>query len=153
MANIYALKCIVNGFVYIGCTAKESKRFREHRCLLRANKHAEKILQIDWNMYGESAFIMVHLEMTITDMVEEKRSRELYWMNHYYSEGLLYNRNMTSFSPTKEAIRMGIEESKYHPGNRWSPEANEKRRLSQLGIPKGHGAKISATKRAKRMMI
>jgi hypothetical protein len=83
--------------------------------------------------------------------VSAKREAELRWMARYKVDSRLYNAHGNSFAPTLEAIAKGIEASRSAVGNRWSPEANLKRRLAQLGKPKGHGAKISAAKQAKAM--
>ena len=125
---------------------------REHRCLLKANKHAEKLLQESWNILGEHQFIIISLEeLNENCSLHQKREAELKWMQLYDKYNLLYNKNRTSFRPTDAAI----EKSRLmnpNKGKIQSPESNIKRRLSQLGKPKGHGAKISATKQAKKLM-
>lgn len=147
MAVVYAIRNKLNGFVYVGCTAGNlNKRMREHRCLLNGWKHTATKLQTDWTLHGETAFEIVALETLPKDAsVVTKRVRELYWMQHYSTT--LYNAFQISFAPTPEAIAKGVVAAHREPGNRWTPEANEKRRLAQLGKPKRHGAKISATKR------
>ncbi len=153
MAVVYAIRNRLNGFVYVGCTAgKLAKRMREHRCLLNSWKHTATKLQTDWHKHGEAEFEIVALETLPQDAtVVTKRVRELYWMQFYSTS--LYNAFQNSFAPTPEAIAKGVEAARHVTGNRWTPEANEKRRMAQLGKPKGHGAKISATKRAKRALL
>jgi group I intron endonuclease len=54
---IYNLVNVESGKVYIGQTVKTPKtRFREHINQLSKNKHHNKYLQRDWNLYGENAF-------------------------------------------------------------------------------------------------
>ena len=133
---------------YVGCTAgKLSKRLREHRCLLKAGKHTCKPLQEDYTSKG------VNLRIEALEVVpkEIRQERELYAMKLFAGMGRLYNEHLISFRPSDEAIRKGVANAHKEPGKRWTAEANEKRRLAQLGKPKGHGAKISATKRAKAM--
>jgi len=80
--------------------------------------------------------------------VIEKREAELGWMKNYQAKGLLLNDNLTSFAPPKNAPALAAKkriENGYSP----SEETRMKMRLAQLGKPKGHGAKISATKQAK----
>ena len=137
--------------LYKSTKAKLSKRFREHRCLLNQGKHAEPDLQRDWNQYGSAGFAMRLLE-EIEGSVESKREAELRWMANLDKQGLLYNRCRLAYALSPEAARKGVETARHTTGNRWTSETNEKRRLAQLGKPKGHGAKISATKRAKKMM-
>jgi hypothetical protein len=150
MAVIYGLVHGESKRVYVGCTkGKVAKRLREHRCLLKAGKHAEPELQRDWAAHGEQSFTMMVLE-EVGDSISDRRDAEKKWMKNFNDRGLLYNRNLCSFELSPEATAMGIEASRHVQGRRWTPEANEKRRLAQLGKPKGQGAKISATKRAKR---
>lgn len=153
MVTVYALKCEETGEVYVGCTAgKLGKRMREHRCLLRAGKHTAVRLQRLWDRLGPSGFRMEVLEALPKDAgTVQKRERELHWMHTLLSQGRLLNEHLISYRPTHQAIEKGVANAQKSPGKRWAPEANEKRRLAQLGVPKGHGAKISATKRARAM--
>jgi group I intron endonuclease len=154
MATIYAFKCRANGHGYIGCTkAKLAKRAREHRCLLNSGRHTATRLLADWRIYGPDAFEIVALEVLPDASLSLRRERELWWMASFKQSGLLYNEHEVSFAPVLEARVRGVEASRTATGNRWTPEANLKRRLAQLGKPKGHGAKISATKRAKAQQV
>lgn len=152
MVTIYGLKCRPNGMMYVGCTKGSlAKRAREHRCLLRQNKHREVLLQGDWNRYTGHCFEMLPLEFLEDGCtVQEKREAEMRWMKKVGDEGKLYNLNRTSFRPTDAAIAKGLPRAKATEGKKRGAEANEKRRLAQLGKPKWHGAKISATKQAKK---
>jgi hypothetical protein len=149
MPMIYALVNKSSGFAYVGCTkGKLTKRMREHRCLLNQGKHLATLLQADWKQQGEAGFEAIVLEKLPDDAtVVVKRVRELYWMQRY--EDRLYNAHQVSFAPTADATRKGVANAHKLPGNRWTEEANRKRSEAQKGIPKGHGAKISATKRAR----
>lgn len=156
MAKIYAIRCKITGISYVGCTkGKLAKRMREHRCLLNQEAHKVLRLQSDWMLYGPEAFEMVELEdLPLNVGLEGKREAELRWQHRLEETGLLYNEHKVSFSPTQEAIRKGQPLCAEAARGRVStPEANLKRRLAQLGKPKGHGAKISATKRAKRLQV
>lgn len=147
MSCIYAIKHIISEFVYIGCTmGSTTKRMREHRSLLNAGKHRSVLLQHDWARDGEAVFVLLELEQLLPGAsVAEKRAAELAWMETHRAK--LYNHTQTSFAPTKEhQARIQVMGAAVE-GRKHSPEANEKRRLAQLGKPKGHGAKISETKR------
>lgn len=149
MAYIYALTISGTFGVYIGCTkGAPSKRLREHRCLLRAGKHTCRPLQDRWDAQ-KSPEACVQILSECDDDLASRRAAELAAMDEY--EALLIN-DRNSFQPTPEATRKGIEASRHVAGRRWTPEANEKRRLAQLGKPKGHGAKISATKQARKVL-
>jgi len=154
MAVIYALKCLVNDFAYIGVTkSKLAKRYREHRCLCNNNKHHATKLNADWNLYGEKVFEMVVLEEADYSHRGSHCEEEQKWIDHYAKQGKLYNGHERSSGLGGETSLKGVEAAKKVIGKRWSPEANEKRRLAQLGKPKGHGAKISATKQAKKKQV
>lgn len=152
MIKVYAVVCKDTGHAYIGITAgKLAKRFREHRCLARNGKHHAPQLNAQWALYGDAAFsIEVLQELQSDASLIEKREAELSWLKRYEAEGKLLNAMAVSFGLSKESMAKGVEASRTSTGNRWTPKANLKRSLAQLGIPKNHGAKISATKRAKR---
>lgn len=151
MVLIYALRCKVNGFAYVGSTkAKAGKRMREHRCLLNSGQHTCQRLLADWQEFGEPQFELVSLEELPMATLPARREAELEWMDRFTSEAKLYNEHRISMQPAEEARQRGVRNAHILPGKRWTPEANLKRSLAQKGKPKGHGAKISATKRAKR---
>ncbi len=151
MVTIYALTCSQNGKAYVGSTkAKLGKRMREHRCLLENGQHTVSALLADWRAFGGDRFVISSLEVLPTKGLSERREAELRWMDHYASTDQLYNEHRISMRPSEEARQKGVANAHLLPGMRWTPEANAKRSAAQKGIPKGHGAKISATKRAKR---
>jgi hypothetical protein len=155
MAVVYGLVHVPSGKTYIGCTGGRinarrkynnslksllSKRFREHRCLLNAGKHAEPTLQSDWRIYPESEFQIVSLEeLGDYPAPSVKREAELRWMQVYEARGLLYNTYKEAFSFTKEATKAGIEASR--SAGRW-----------HNGVPDDHGRKISEGRRRARML-
>ena len=139
MIVIYQIYNHITGRVYVGCAGSTlNRRLNEHRSLLRKGKHSSEQMVLDCKKYGTHAFQIAILEL-LGDIssIEEKRTAELRWMSYYAERGLLYNSQMISFEPGA-----GYKEKAH------TPEANEKRRQAQLGKPKGHGAKISATKKA-----
>ncbi len=148
MVTIYRLYCIHNGKSYIGCTAgKLGKRMREHRCLLNKNQHSAKEMQQLWDEHGSEGFRLESIEtLPKTATVIDKRKREVFWMEHYDSKGLLLNHTKASFAPPKGASQKAVA-SRVANGYRPSAASNRKRRMAQLGKPKNHGAKISASKK------
>lgn len=137
---------------YVGCSANCRKRWREHRCLLRQGKHACAALQADWDRLPEDHFSVREVHYLGDATVARKREAELSWMQSFADQGILYNDRMISFQGPPGSIEKAQAVAHLKPGNRWTAEANLKRSLAQKGKPKGHGAKISATKRAKSMM-
>ena len=151
MVTIYGLEDASTGAAYIGCTAgRPGKRMREHRSLLKAGKHSSKRLQEAWNDHAGQFQMKVLETMPAEVSVIEKRERELSWMKHYRVQGLLLNDNELSFRPPPDAPAKAAA-ARVANGYRPSAESNMKRRLAQFGRPKGHGAKISATKQAKNL--
>ena len=151
MVTIYGLEDASTGAAYIGCTAgKPGKRMREHRSLLKAGKHNSTKLQEAWNDHAGQFQMRVLETMPVGVSVIEKRERELSWMKHYRAQGLLLNDNEISFQSPKHAPALAAA-ARVANGYRPSAESNLRRRLAQLGKPKGHGAKISATKQAKNL--
>lgn len=55
-SGIYQIMNTVNGKRYIGSAVRIAKRWSEHRCALRENRHHSQALQRSWNKYGEGAF-------------------------------------------------------------------------------------------------
>lgn len=156
MAVIYALECSVNGFAYIGVTSsKLSKRLREHRCLCRNNKHHAVKLTADWLKYGEGAFSIKPLEEGTYSHRGARCETEQKWINHYASLGKLYNAHEQSQGLSPESIRKGVANAHKERGNRWTPEANDKRSRALKGrvFTPEHCAQISAAKRAKKTMM
>lgn len=152
MVKVYAVVCKPTGKAYVGVTSgKLAKRFREHRCLAKSGKHHATQFSAEWAQYGAAAFEIITLqEIPAESGLIQKREAELYWLKRYEANGLLLNAVALSFNFRPEDTAKGVEAARHIAGNRWTPEANLKRSLAQLGIPKNHGAKISAAKRAKR---
>ena len=64
MECIYLLKNNKNGKVYVGKTRQFKERKYAHLANLRAKRHVNKMLQEDYNEYGEDAFIFEIAEET-----------------------------------------------------------------------------------------
>ena len=153
MAVIYGVVHIESGKTYVGRTiCKPTKRFREHRCMLRNDRHSSFQVQADWNLYGASAFRFDILQDLGDNVSKERLSEaEQRWIDRMNESGLLYNTYTRADGAQMEYFWKAIDASRKSTGNRWTAETNERRRVAQLGKPKGHGAKISATKRAKKL--
>ena len=55
-SGIYKITCIINNRVYIGSSKDISRRIGEHKSELRLNKHHNRLLQEDYNLYGMDNF-------------------------------------------------------------------------------------------------
>lgn len=90
---VYAIRCKVNGRLYIGCTSDLQTRigghFSELRChkkIKQSNVHKKKTgveWQTDYDKYGEGAFEFYVLEDDIPKT--ERLTREAYWIKKYDS--------------------------------------------------------------------
>ncbi len=141
MAKIYAIECDVTGFVYVGCTrTNQARRMREARSRLKRRIHTSSKMIDDWHAFGDATFKMRTLEeLPDGAPLEVLREAELRWMHHFNGQGRLYNVHLVSFGPGGNFAERAA-----------SPEARLKRSIALRGKPKhaGHGAKVSATKRA-----
>jgi group I intron endonuclease len=81
--GIYQIQNIVNGSVYIGSSNDMSKRWIDHRKLLRKNTHTNQHLQNAWNKYGEQSFSFVILEHRPNDSKKALLYREQEYLDLY----------------------------------------------------------------------
>jgi len=90
--GIYKIANILNNKVYIGSSNNIYSRFKDHKTLLRNNKHHSNHLQNAWNKYGEENF-----EFNIVEEIEDKqllRKKELEYSLKYSSLNPKYGYNI-----------------------------------------------------------
>jgi group I intron endonuclease len=87
-SGVYFIQHIKSGMVYIGGTNDFKRRWRDHKCQLRKNRHDNPNLQSAWNKYGQQAFRFHKLEYCNVDQLNE---REQHFLNIYMEKGLCYN--------------------------------------------------------------
>lgn len=139
MPVIYAIRNKITDKVYVGCTkGKLTKRLREHKCMLNTKAHTSAEMQADFDIGGWDAFEGYVLEHLLEDAnVVQKRAAELYWMQQF--EGKLYNFSQTSFAPTKEAMKKGLEEARKTASERmkkqWQDPEMRAKRLAGIQTP------------------
>lgn len=77
--------------VYVGSTVNNYKRRwnKQHRSMLRGNRHYNQYLQNAWNKYGENAFEYVAIEFV--EDVGNLIDREQYWRDYYAETSGVYN--------------------------------------------------------------
>ena len=102
--SIYAIRCTHNSKIYIGKTRKLDNRLKNHLTNLKNNKHSNKLLQQDFNKYGEKEFEFYLIENKID--YYEGNSKERYYMELYktYDINFGYNKNEGYFRGTKMNI-------------------------------------------------
>ena len=91
--------------MYIGRTKQELiKRINGHLTLLRGGKHTNKVMQEDFNKYGEDAFEYYELESNVKF---EDRSRESFYMDRYKTCDSKYGYNTKdNHSRARESIKI-----------------------------------------------
>lgn len=111
--TIYAIQCTSNKKLYIGATKQELKeRIQVHLSKLRKGKHSNKLLQKDFEKYGEDKFYFYELE---TEVPYENKDKEKFYMNKYktYIEENGYNKIDNYYRKGKEIkIIKGLPEQK-----------------------------------------
>jgi group I intron endonuclease len=118
MSGIYKMTNIINNKCYIGSAIDIKNRFKQHKSLLKNNKHFNNHLQSSYNKYGKDNFLFEIIENTTNDLLI---IREQYWINFLDSNNNEkgYNKRLI---PTSN---LGIKATK---------ETKEKLRISHLGI-------------------
>lgn len=123
--GIYLIKNMVTLRVRVGSAKDVYKRFSNYKARLRGGK-ANKLMQEDYNEYGEQSFEFV--------LLEECLVRDLYLKEAYYLELYAgcasYNKN--AIKNLEKKIRRGKEAKNY----------KEKRSKVTSGTNNGHNTKL-----------
>lgn len=98
---IYKIINLVNDKFYVGSTTNKKVRFRQHRKLLRGNRHHCKHLQAAWNKYGEAKFDFVVVE-EVPDGTSLQQIEDTYLMQHV-GKAYCYNSGYRSDAPWRSA--------------------------------------------------
>lgn len=77
-SGVYIITNVKNGKIYVGSSITISRRWHDHKKLLRANKHRNRHLQNAWNKDGEISFLFNIVEVCDTDNLME---REQWWLD------------------------------------------------------------------------
>lgn len=94
---IYKIVNLVNDKFYVGSTVHKKVRFRQHRKLLRGNRHHCKHLQAAWNKYGEEKFdFRVVEEVPATISLQEVEDR---WLKEHVGKEYCYNSGRSADAP------------------------------------------------------
>lgn len=137
--GIYKIENTINVNIYVGSAVNLYVRLGDHRSGLRANKHANTILQNAWNKYGESAFVFSVLEVVHdkTKLIE----REQYYidtLNPYYN--ICRTAGSRLGVPCSSDTKMKIRASNL--GRTHSVETLSKIRLARTGRLHSEEAKL-----------
>jgi group I intron endonuclease len=113
LPGIYMIYCLISGKAYIGQSTNFYKRLKEHKRLLRHDKHPNKHLQYSWTLYSENAFSFIPLENCSKELLTERE-------NYYIDLINEWKLNLLKAGGTRE----------------YSIEYREKQSKRQKGIPK-----------------
>ena len=92
VSGIYIGKNQLNNKVYVGSSKRVKYRVeQEHIKSLNKNKHGNKFLQEDWNVYGQENFVWFLVE--IID-IKDRKAKEQFWMNLFHSGNKKYGYNI-----------------------------------------------------------
>lgn len=90
--GIYKITNIKNNKVYIGKTMNSfGDRWDHHKAMLRANKHDNHELQLDWNLFGEDNFSFDIICDCSGEDLQYVNSLEISEIAKYKQLGLAYN--------------------------------------------------------------
>ena len=109
MFIIYCITCTKNNKVYIGQTNNLEQRVRLHKYCLNNNKHPNKLLQWDFNLYGCNSFTFSVLDTANTRT--ESLQLETKYMNLYggiESDNIYNQQDLTG---PNESVKQKISES------------------------------------------
>lgn len=112
-STIYAIRCKINGRLYIGRTHQFQKRLREHFANLRNGAkicsptgRTNHLMQSDYKLFGEQAFEVYILEEQVPpDLCQE---REAYWIEQYRSTDPRYGYNKRDEKPKIPEPKKGL---------------------------------------------
>ena len=93
---VYCIKNLINNKVYIGETIKGKLRWKKHLTDLRGSYHGNKLLQEDFDKYGEEAFEWTILKEFETEDKNTLLLEEARTIQQFIVEGVeLYNLMLT----------------------------------------------------------
>lgn len=132
-SGIYAVYNETAGKVYIGSAKILSRRWDEHKKLLRRNKHKNPHLQSSWNLHSEKSFIFIIIEFVNFETLLE---REQYWLDKISETYEIYNCNLkvSGFHGRQhsEETKRKISETKKLQQHRFTHTEETKRKMSEI---------------------
>ena len=142
---IYHIKSLRDSRFYIGSTINAKKRWNEHKCRLRLNKHDNHQIQRFYNKYGIDAleFVVIAECADQSEMID----CEQWMLNHNYGTADCWNENPTADRPPtmfgkKHTDETKVKISKAKLGKLKSLETRIKLSQAKSG-EKNHNAKLS----------
>jgi len=142
--GVYRITCLVNGRVYFGIAKVIGDRVARHRSLLRAGRHDNALLQLDYDRYGESAFIVEPLHI-IADS-GERAEVETALIESNYGDGCYNIRKRAGHQTLETCEKIAAA----HRGKKCPQHVIDRLRDANIGrSPPNKGQKASAETREK----
>lgn len=153
-SGIYRILCIPTGKIYIGSAVNLYKRWQNHRCNLRGNRHPNSHLQRAWQKYGEQAFTFEVIEECEPDRLLE-REQFLLDTIRPYGKKVGFNIATDALAPMRGRLQTPEHRAKSSAakkGRKLSPEHIDRVAAARRGMkhkPESC-AKISAANKGKK---
>lgn len=106
-SGIYKITNKLNKKIYVGATKNIRIRKNNHLSRLRQNKHNCKSLQLDFNKYGETNFIIEVLEV-VAD-IKYLEIRENFWISELKANDKQYGYNKRKFCDNNKELKHSEE--------------------------------------------
>ena len=151
-SGVYQIINTVNGKRYVGSSANISGRWRQHKHMLRSNKHKNQKLQNAWSKHGEGAFEFLVLEYCQESELiatEQRHIDSTGCVTGGYNISAQAGRERAGAKHSESSIQ---KMSEAHMGRVMSDESREKLSIAHKGrlFSEETKAKISAAKTGKK---
>lgn len=149
MPTIYRIRHVATDRCYIGRTNKDepSRRFAEHRYLLRRGKHPSPRMQNAWDKYGEEAFVFETVAVCDSSVAVEIEQKYLLSVMCVFNARKLATQPNAAPPDRIEELRKRMTGNQYTKGRKVTdPDEIESRAKHHRGRkrPPETGQRISA---------
>jgi hypothetical protein len=136
MQGVYAIRCVVTGEQYVGCSRKIEKRWEVHQKGLRLGAHPNRSLQEARTTHGEAAFVFEVLRRVKHDRyLFQEEAALIHQLKPAYNHQIPLT--LEEQERAQEALRQKFERA----GHLWPEEFRTRKartRPSTKAVPVGH---------------
>jgi group I intron endonuclease len=105
MEGVYKITNISSGSSYVGSSKRLKHRIRQHMSNYRGGYGESKMLQEDWNIFGESSF-----KFEVIELCKDYKEREQFYINLIKP---VYNTYLSAHSPLGSQWSRGHKRRKF----------------------------------------